>query len=120
MHDGPMVIGDLVLLETEINPVMAKLIEGETVDKAPAKQGTIVAITQGTAVAREPATETLRGVIDRVDQGNDTIKIRLSQDKTEQFKVQDGLIFRAVRYVDQVEVTVQNIAGAKTIVGLKE
>src|SRR6266576_2902951 len=28
MHDGGMVMGDLVLLETEINPVMAKLIEG--------------------------------------------------------------------------------------------
>ena len=28
MHDGAMVMGDLVLLETEANPVMAKLIEG--------------------------------------------------------------------------------------------
>src|SRR6478609_1547534 len=28
MHDGAMVMGDLVLLETEINPVMAKLSEG--------------------------------------------------------------------------------------------
>ena len=55
MHDGPMVMGDLVLLETGINPVMTKLIEGGTVDEAPAKQGTIVAITQGTAGAREPA-----------------------------------------------------------------
>src|SRR6476659_8837693 len=27
MHEGAMVMGDLVLLETEINPVMAKLIE---------------------------------------------------------------------------------------------
>lgn len=27
MHDGAMVMGDLVLLETEINPVMAKLLE---------------------------------------------------------------------------------------------
>ena len=27
-HGGVMVMGDLVLLETEINPVMAKLIEG--------------------------------------------------------------------------------------------
>src|SRR3954449_1165129 len=27
MHDGAMVMGDLVLLETEINPVMAKLFE---------------------------------------------------------------------------------------------
>jgi hypothetical protein len=28
MHGGAMVMGDLVLLETEINPVMAKLLEG--------------------------------------------------------------------------------------------
>jgi hypothetical protein len=28
MHGGVMVMGDLVLLETEINPVMAKMIEG--------------------------------------------------------------------------------------------
>jgi hypothetical protein len=28
VHDGAMVMGDLVLLETEINPVMTKLIEG--------------------------------------------------------------------------------------------
>ena len=28
IHDGAMVMGDLVLLETEVNPVMAKLIEG--------------------------------------------------------------------------------------------
>lgn len=28
MHDGAMAMGDLVLLESEINPVMAKLIEG--------------------------------------------------------------------------------------------
>jgi len=28
MHDGVMVMGDIVLLETEINPVMAKLIAG--------------------------------------------------------------------------------------------
>lgn len=28
MHGGAMVMGDLVLLETEINPVMSKLIEG--------------------------------------------------------------------------------------------
>src|SRR5215204_6429388 len=27
IHDGAMIMGDLVLLETEINPVMAKLLE---------------------------------------------------------------------------------------------
>ncbi|MBR0692821.1 hypothetical protein [Bradyrhizobium lablabi] len=78
----------------------------------------IVAATRGAAVARPPATETLRGVIDSVDQGNDTIKIRLSRGATEQFKVQDGLIFNSVRFGDAVEVSVQSIAGLRTIVGL--
>jgi hypothetical protein len=32
--------------------------------------------------------------------------------------VQDGLLFNAVRYGDQVEVTVEDINGATTIVGL--
>jgi Cu/Ag efflux protein CusF len=35
------------------------------------------------------------------------------------FKVQDGMIFNAVRYGDHVEITVENIEGAKTIVGLR-
>jgi Cu/Ag efflux protein CusF len=48
------------------------------------------------------------------------MKIRLPAETTEQFKVQDGLIFNAVRYGDHVEVTIQNIAGAKTIVGLSK
>jgi hypothetical protein len=96
----------------------AALSAPATVDEVPAKQEAIVAITQGTIVARKPKTETLRGVIDSVDQGNDTLKIRLSPDTTEQFKVQDGLIFDVVRYGDQVEVTVRDIAGDRTIVGL--
>jgi hypothetical protein len=33
-------------------------------------------------------------------------------------RAQDGLIFNSVRYGDAVEVTVQNIAGSKTVVGL--
>jgi Cu/Ag efflux protein CusF len=81
---------------------------------------TAVAITQGAAVASGPAAESLHGIVDSVDQGNDTIEIRLSPDKTERFRVQDGLVFNSVRYGDQVEITVQNIAGAKTIVGLRK
>ena len=65
-----------------------------------------------------PATEAFRGVIASVDERNDTIEIRRSPEQTEALKVQDGLLFSAVRYGDQVDVTVQNIDGAKTIVGL--
>jgi Cu/Ag efflux protein CusF len=89
---------------------------------SPANDGleTAVAITQGAAVASRSATESLHGIVDSVDQGNDTIEIRLSSDKTERFRVQDGLVFNSVRYGDQVEITVQNVAGAKTIVGRRK
>jgi hypothetical protein len=49
----------------------------------------------------------LRGVVDSVDEGHDTLKVRLSQNRTEEFKVQDGLIFNAVRFGDTVGVTVE-------------
>ncbi|HEX7921665.1 MAG TPA: hypothetical protein VF583_11975 [Bradyrhizobium sp.] len=72
---------------------------------------------QATAV-HPPASETLRGVVDSVDERNDTLLIRLSADRTEPFKVQDGLIFNAVRFGDPVEISVQTISGFPTIVGL--
>ena len=60
----------------------------------------------------------VRGVVASVDESSNTITIRRSSETTEEFKVQDGLLFDSVRYGDRVEVTVENIAGAKTIVGL--
>jgi hypothetical protein len=51
---------------------------------------------------------------------DDRITLRLARDASADFKVQDGLVFDAVRDGDQVEITVENIDGAKTIVGLKE
>jgi Cu/Ag efflux protein CusF len=62
--------------------------------------------------------EVLRGVIAAVDERNDRITVRLSPDATADLKVSDGLLFNAVRYGDQVEVTVEDINGAKTIVDL--
>jgi hypothetical protein len=86
------------------------------------EQETAAAMTQAAVVASRPAMamESLHGIVNSVDQGNDTIEIRLSPDKTERFRVQDGLVFNAVRYGDEVEITVQNIAGAMTIVGLRK
>jgi len=78
----------------------------------------IATLIQTTVVTRPPATETLRGVVDSTDQATDTIKVRLSSDNTEQFKVQDGLMFDAVRFGDPVQISVQNISGARTIVRL--
>ncbi|WP_076867067.1 hypothetical protein [Bradyrhizobium mercantei] len=71
-------------------------------------------------ILHPPATETLRGVVDSVDEGSDTLLIRLSPDRTEPFKVQDGLIFNAVRFGDSVAISVQTISGFRTIVGLSK
>ncbi len=62
-----------------------------------------------------PPPETLRGVISAIDERND----RLTLDESV-FKVQDGLIFNAIHTGDRVEITVQTIGGARTIVGLKK
>jgi Cu/Ag efflux protein CusF len=64
--------------------------------------------------------ETLQGVITAIDERNDRISVRLVPDNNSEFKVQDGLIFNAIRNGDRVEITVENAGGAKTIVGLKK
>ena len=74
--------------------------------------------TVGAAGMAKPTTEIIDGVVASVDERSDTIKIQRSPQMAEELKVQDGLLFSAVRYGDAVEVTVENINGAKTIVGL--
>ncbi|PDT72409.1 hypothetical protein CO675_35890 [Bradyrhizobium sp. C9] len=76
------------------------------------------AVALQAAAAHPSASETLRGVVDSVDERNDTLLIRLSAGRTEPFRVQDGLIFNAVRFGDPVEISVQTISGFPTIVGL--
>jgi protein-tyrosine-phosphatase len=72
-----------------------------------------------TLVSTAPASETLRGVVASVDERNDSISVRLQSpskgDTTEDFRVQDGLIFNAVRFGDSIAFTVETIRGAKTI-----
>ena len=75
---------------------------------------------QGATIVSKPTIETMSGTIDSVDEGNGTIKIRLSSGASQPLKVEDGLIFNAVRLGDQVEVSVQDIAGVKTIVGIEK
>ncbi|WP_407169959.1 hypothetical protein [Bradyrhizobium sp. ORS 111] len=82
-------------------------------------QDSVVALAQ-VATVSPPPTEKLHGIVDSVDERNDTIRIRLSPDKAEPFKVQDGLLFNAVRFGDPVEISVQDISGAPTIVGLSK
>lgn len=64
--------------------------------------------------------ETLQGVVTAVDERNDRITVRLPSDTTEDFRVQDGLVFDVIHKGDQVEITIENIDGAKTIVGLSK
>jgi hypothetical protein len=79
-----------------------------------AERAEIVAATE-----RSPEIETLRGFVTNVDQQSDTISVRVSPRATEQFRVQDGLLFDAVRFGDVVDVSVQNIDGVRTIIGLE-
>jgi hypothetical protein len=71
---------------------------------------------------RTPARpqEMLQGVVTAMDERNDRIAVRLTSDIVATFKVQDGLVFDAVRRGDQVELTLETIDGAKTIVGLRK
>jgi protein-tyrosine-phosphatase len=64
--------------------------------------------------------ETLHGVITGIDERSDRITLRLARDTSADFRVQDGLLFNAVHDGDRVEITVENIEGARTIVGLRE
>jgi protein-tyrosine-phosphatase len=69
--------------------------------------------------------QTVRGMVAGTDEGRDRITLRVPNDDSEDFRietfrVQDGLVFNAVRFGDQVEVTVEHIDGARTIVALKK
>jgi hypothetical protein len=86
-----------------------------------AEKEAAVAITRGLAetIEHAPSQQILHGMIAAVDESNDRITVRLASGAVADFKVMDGLIFNAVRYGDQVEITVESIEGAKTIVGLR-
>jgi hypothetical protein len=68
-----------------------------------------------------PAQQTFRGIVASTDERNDAFTIQLaSTGTTGDFKVQDGLLFNSVRYGDPIEITVETIDGARTIIGLKK
>jgi protein-tyrosine-phosphatase len=75
-----------------------------------------------TLVSARPINPTFRGVVASVDERNDRISIRLQSsatvETTEDFKVQDGLVFDAVRFGDAVAFTVETIKDVKTITAL--
>ena len=74
-----------------------------------------------TLVSIAPVNETLRGVVASVDERNDTISVRLQSSPTgaaQDFKVQDGLVFDAVRFGDKVAFTAETLKGTRTITRL--
>lgn len=74
-----------------------------------------------TLVSTAPVNETFRGVVASVDERNDTISVRLQSSPTgaaQDFKVQDGLVFDAVRFGDKVAFTAETLKGARTITRL--
>jgi len=75
------------------------------------------------------AQQSVMGTISKVDEANGKIAIQQTQSGTvgaspgaaaEEFKVQDGLIFNAVKPGDKVVVTVTDVGGVKTITKLEK
>jgi hypothetical protein len=86
-----------------------------TQDLSSAERGPVPAMASNASTR-----EILRGIVASANERNDTLTIQLASTGTSgDFKVQDGLIFNAVRYGDRVEITVETIDGAKTIIALK-
>jgi hypothetical protein len=102
-----------VVLFFAMTPILAS-------ERTDTQSGAAGVASERVAVTPKPAIEIVRGMVESVDEGNDTIEIRTSPETSQLFKVQDGLIFNAVRFGDQVKISVQEIAGAKTIVGLEK
>ncbi len=73
-----------------------------------------------TLTERPRPQETLRGIVTGIDERNDRVTLRLAKEASGEFKVQDALVFNAVRDGDRVEITVENIEGARTIVALRK
>ena len=72
------------------------------------------------------AQETIKGKVASIDQAGGKISIQISgttgADATMAptvFKVQDGLIFNAIKQGDQVSITTENVNGVPTIKSLK-
>jgi len=75
------------------------------------------------------AQESRLGTISRLDKANGTIAIADAQTGTtgsgagaasQEFKVQDGLVFNAVKEGDRISYTVQDIRGVKTVTKLEK
>ena len=65
-----------------------------------------------------PARTTLQGMITSVDERSNDITVQLSSGSQANFNVTDGLMFDAVHPGEYVEIVVEDVGGARTIVGL--
>jgi Cu/Ag efflux protein CusF len=80
------------------------------------------------AISTASAQQVRHGSVSKIDEPNGTITIRQTPDGTvgtsnaasSNFKVQDGLLFNALRAGDKVTFTVDDINGAKTITKLQQ
>jgi Cu/Ag efflux protein CusF len=74
------------------------------------------------------AQQSMTGTISKVDEAGGKVAIQLAQGGTvggsggaaEEFKVQDGLVFNAIKPGDKVTFTVTDTGGGKTITKLEK
>lgn len=75
------------------------------------------------------AQQSMTGTISKVDEANGKVAIQQSQSGTvgansagaaQEFKVQDGLVFNAIKPGDKVTFTVSDTGGVKTITKLEK
>jgi Cu/Ag efflux protein CusF len=85
------------------------------------------AATGALVISTASAQQVRHGSISKIDEPNGTITIQQTPDGTvgtsnasSDFKVQDGLLFNALRAGDKVTFTVDDINGAKTITKLQQ
>jgi Cu/Ag efflux protein CusF len=85
----------------------------------------LVLLTCSAAIAQQSMT----GTISKVDEASGKVAIQQSQGGTvgassgatgEEFKVQDGLVFNAIKPGDKVSFTVTDVGGVKTITKLEK
>jgi Cu/Ag efflux protein CusF len=104
----------LVLRRWETNMKIAKII-----------LATAIVVVSSEALAQQALT----GSVTKVDEANGKIAIQQTQSGTvgtstgataEEFKVQDGLLFNAVRPGDKVVFTATDVGGVKTITKLEK
>jgi Cu/Ag efflux protein CusF len=86
----------------------------------------VLTILGSAAFAQQAMTS---GVVTKVDQPQGTIRIQYGQpgtvggpsaDTSEDFKVQDGLLFNALQVGDKVQFSAEQANGAKTITKLEK